>query len=424
MDGAGMFAPLTGVETAAAGKAARVATKTPIIPVPSSAPAMRFKHPTLGEPSRCWPYHDADAQLVGYVCRWNFTDDDGKPAKDFLPITYCDLGNGWHGWRARGIPEPRPLFGLPDILSRADAPVIVAEGEKTRDAAAALFPDAVATTPAHGAKSPQLTDFGPLAGRVVVIATDHDEPGRIDPKGKPHHPGRDFGDKVAELCRAAGAAEVRHLHPAELGVFVWHEGERHDRSEDLADGFDLADAVEDGWTAERIPLGLVAGLPPYLDAAERRAERIAAGEEVDEPEEDFRIFRNVLNGVEKRHERKDKDTGETIVEWRWFCSPLEIEAETRSALSDEWGRLLVVTDRDGVRKEWAMPMSMLAGDGVGYRERLLSLGLIMAPGKFARDALHEFVSMARPQAKARCVSQIGWQGELYIEMNSNFGAPS
>ena len=191
-----MFGPLAPEETAATDKAPKTVDKTPIVPVPADAPPMRFKHPQYGEPWRSWPYHDADGHLVGYVARWDFIGEDGEPTKDILPVTFCDLGKGKGAWRSKGIPSPRPLFGLPDIVARPDAPVMITEGEKTRDAAAELFPDMVVTTPAHGAKSPHKTDFAPLAGRTVIIATDNDAPGEA------------YGDKVCELARAAGAAEV------------------------------------------------------------------------------------------------------------------------------------------------------------------------------------------------------------------------
>ncbi|AWM88628.1 hypothetical protein C4E04_19095 [Microvirga sp. 17 mud 1-3] len=132
-------------------------------------------------------------------------------------------------------------------------------------------------------------------------------------------------------------------------------------------------------------------------------------------------FRLTERGVEKRIEARDKELGITTVEWRWFCSRLEVSAETRSSEGEEWGRLLSVTDRDGRVKTWAMPMSMLAGDGTAYRERLLSLGLIMAPGKFARDALHEYISTAQPGDKARCVGRLGWELETFVLPNGAIG---
>src|SRR5690606_19069648 len=105
----------------------------------------------------------------------------------------------------------------------------------------------------------------------------------------------------------------------------------------------------------------------------------------------------------------------------WFCSLLEVVAETRSTESEDWGRLLRVTDRDGRTKEWSMPMRLLAGDGTAYREHLLSLGMIMAPGRFARDALHEYISTARPDTKARCVNRLGWGGRAFVLPRQTFG---
>ena len=423
-----MFAPLTAEETAKVDDKPAV-SKTPIVPVPADAPPFAFKHPKLGEPSRRWPYHDADGGLVGYVCRWDFTDADGAPAKEILPVTYCDLGNGKRGWRSKGMPSPRPLYGLPAIIARPGAVVIICEGEKACDAAAVLFPDMVATTPAHGAKSPHLTDMLVLRGRMVLIATDHDAPGRTNDKGKPLHPGQDFGDKVCDMARSAGAARVLHLHPDRLGAWRWIDGKKQLRGEQMKDGWDLADAIVDGWTAGEVAklTDDPAFMPAYMDAVQRRAARSFIEGDDDRGghgEPDGPMFRIESGGVEKRVDRTDKETGQVTTEWRWFCSLLEIEAETRSSEGEEWGRLLSVTDRDRRVKEWAMPMAMLAGDGAAYRERLLSLGLIMAPGRFARDALHEYISTARPDVKAKCVSRVGWQSKVYVRFNRNYGEPA
>lgn len=403
-----MFAPLSGDELAIARKAIpKTRTKAAIVPVPDDAPPMAFRHPKHGAPAHVWPYHEAQGHLVGYVCRWDFTDAAGNPAKEILPVTFCDLGNGKRDWRSKGIPAPRPLFGLPEILARPEAPVLVTEGEKTRDAAAALFPDFVVTTPAHGAKSPHLTDFAVLAGRAVIIATDHDAAGQS------------YGDRVFELARTAGAASIQHLPPDRLGAWIWREGEKVLRDGPVPDGWDLADALAEGWTADAVAAlrDDPAFLPPYQDAATRETAR---RREAGEPEELVRWpFRVVDTGVERRVEQKED--GVTILSWRWFCSVLEVVADTRSTDGEDWGRLLRIVDRDGRAKEWAMPMSMLAGDGTAYRERLLSLGLVMAPGKFAREALHEYISTARPGEKARAVTALGWSGGNFVLPRQTFG---
>ena len=198
--------------------------KTPIIPVPLSAPRMTFKHPVLGAPVATWPYHAIDGSLVGYSARFNTTNKDGEPDKTFLPITYCDLGDGKCGWRSKGIPTPRPLYRLPKVVARTDVPILVTEGEKSADAAQKLFPGFVATSPMHGAKSPAKTDWSPVSGRQVVILPDADEPGRK------------FADAVALLARNAGAIDVRIVEVPKS----------------FPKGWDLADHAPEGWTTAKI----------------------------------------------------------------------------------------------------------------------------------------------------------------------------
>ena len=76
-----MFEPLSPQEQAAQPTAAvKKPDKVPIVPVPENAPPMQFQHPVYGVPDGTWPYHDAQGRLVGYVCRWNFTNQKGEPS--------------------------------------------------------------------------------------------------------------------------------------------------------------------------------------------------------------------------------------------------------------------------------------------------------------------------------------------------------
>ena len=105
----------------------------------------------------------------------------------------------------------------------------------------------------------------------------------------------------------------------------------------------------------------------------------------------------------------------------WICSPLYIEADTRDASGNNWGRLLRFLDADGREHKWAMPMSLLSGDGKGYREELLNSGLILSPVGKARTLLDFYLS-TKPKEKVRCVNKIGWQGEAYIFPNESIGS--
>ena len=90
------------------------------------------------------------------------------------------------------------------------------------------------------------------------------------------------------------------------------------------------------------------------------------------------------------------------------CGRLEVKAVTQDGNGRSYGRLLAWHGLDGEAHEWAMPMTLLAGDGAELRARLLDEGLDIAPGRKAREALLRYLSAARPAARARVVHRLGW----------------
>src|SRR5207248_3792185 len=97
------------------------------------------------------------------------------------------------GWRIGAMPDPRPLYRLPELATASR--VIVTEGEKAADAARSI--GFTATTSAGGSQAAGKTDWSALAGKEVWILPDNDPPGRK------------YAETVAALCQAAGAAEIR-----------------------------------------------------------------------------------------------------------------------------------------------------------------------------------------------------------------------
>jgi hypothetical protein len=116
-----------------------------------------------GKRSALWTYHDANGDPVGVIVRW-----DKVGGKDVRPVA-----RRGKQWTIGGMSKPRPLYGLPSLS--ATERVYITEGEKAADAARAI--GLTATTSAHGALSPDKTDWSPLAGKQCVILPDHDEPG-------------------------------------------------------------------------------------------------------------------------------------------------------------------------------------------------------------------------------------------------------
>lgn len=376
--------------------------KTPIIPVPADAPPCEFAIPDLGgKPTRLYPYHQANGALVGYIGRWNKTNPDtGETEKTILPICYCELPNGKRAWRSVGIPAPRPTYRLPDVLARPEAPILICEGEKAAEAAQELCPQFVATTPMHGAQSPHKTDWSCVKGRHVIISTDFDEAGD------------QFGDAVYDLCVSAGAASIMHLPAEMVGRRKRMETGFAPADAPAVAGYDLADALADSWTAEDIELLLkLVPLQPYIKASELKDISSKIGPS-------FRVSRY---GVEYEKESKDKD-GNVLSEWVWLCSYLAVTHLTRDGTGENWGRVLVIVDNDGKRHEYVLPMSQLAGDGICYREELLSRGLRLAPnGKFM---LNLYISSANPKSRAICVPTCGWHGGCFILPDRVYGQKS
>ncbi|NVZ08828.1 DUF3987 domain-containing protein [Allochromatium humboldtianum] len=192
-------------------------TPKPAKKTPRAMPACPTAHPTLGRPSAQWEYRDADGSLICIQMRF----DTGPGTKEFRPATRTA-----DGWRWKAPEAPRPLYGLDRLSAHPEAPVILCEGEKASNAAAALLLDCVSIASMNGAKSPKKSDWTPLAGRRVRIWPDNDQPGA------------DFAQTAAKLILDAGAQSVEVLDLSSLG-------------DGLPEGWDAADALADGWTPER-----------------------------------------------------------------------------------------------------------------------------------------------------------------------------
>ncbi len=121
------------------------------------------------KPDGLWRYVTADHETAFYVGRWN--DTDGK--KTFRPISWGKQA----GWQFETWPDQRPLFNLSDLVLNPIATVVICEGEKAAEAAAAIFPNSIATTSSGGAGAAAKTDWTPLAGRTVLVWPDHDAAG-------------------------------------------------------------------------------------------------------------------------------------------------------------------------------------------------------------------------------------------------------
>lgn len=103
--------------------------------------------------------------------------DHPEKGKDIRPLR-CERVIGMRGDAAmRHLEGVRPLYNLDKLAARPIDPVLLVEGEKTADAAAARFATHVATTWPGSAQSVGKVELSPLVGRVVFIWPDNDPEG-------------------------------------------------------------------------------------------------------------------------------------------------------------------------------------------------------------------------------------------------------
>ena len=197
-------------------------------PVPSritSKPPADVESPnmlirSLGPPSKIWPYRDHDGGILGYVARY-----DSEEGKEIRCWTWGKVGDAPAGWACGHWNAPRPLYGLDRLAARPTDRVVICEGEKAADAAGRFLPGYVAVSWPGGAQSLAKADWSPLAGRTVLLWPDADEPG----------------------WKAMQSIATILADPAGLACTV-----RILDSNQMAPGWDAADAESEGWSTEEL----------------------------------------------------------------------------------------------------------------------------------------------------------------------------
>ena len=211
----------------------------PIVPVPEDAPAPKFRAPDAwGQENGRWCYRDA----AGRVLMWVVRHETGDGKKDLRPYTYCQHADGTRKWRWRALPRPWPLYGLELLAANPGATVVLVEGEKKADAGRRLLTGQIVMGWPGGVEQAinGHIDLSPLAGRKVVCWPDADQQ---------HY--REGHARAGELMARedqpgwrAAAANASRLKGIAIGIrlVVPPEGRK--------DGWDLADAEDEGWTQD------------------------------------------------------------------------------------------------------------------------------------------------------------------------------
>lgn len=240
-----------------------------VMPVPRHAP--RPEKFTFGfsnkktkawetlESVRHWAY-EFEGELYGYVARFERINSEGELVKDTVPFTWCEDTwdpRGLQRWHSKQWPAPRPLYVPATLLSGdpRNVPVVLVEGEKCAEAGHKLLGhefDFVSWP--GGGKAWAMARWGTLLGRTVYLWPDCDaqrerptkeERERVDfdPKSKPLRPER----------KQPGMQTMVHIGSlllADQGCTVFMC--QIPKPGTVGDGWDIADAIEQGWDAEQV----------------------------------------------------------------------------------------------------------------------------------------------------------------------------
>lgn len=372
---------------------------TPILPVPKEAPPPDAAHGTLGRPDSIFHYRDAAGQTLGYVYRWDATP---KRKKEFRPLTYGLASGATRSpmWDFLTWVMPRPLYGLDRLAARAAAVAILHEGEKSAEAGARIAPDYVHLCWPNGANAADKADFGPLAGRAVLLWPDHDDPGRKAMQA------------AAKALMKADARSVRFINITLFEKFtVSAEGRIVERLQPLPAGWDAADAEAEGWTKELLA-ELLRKEGAIIDGVDAE---VAAPDEEEAPSVPPAEARSGPYHIDPElglyYVETNKDGEAHQVR---LCGPLSVPAFGRDAEGGSWSPVLEFLDRDGQRRSEAISFKLFLGEGHDGVKQLADLGLEIASGRQTLDRLKAYIVGARTERRARLVDRTGWHGRAFV----------
>lgn len=203
----------------------------PVLPIPDCIDPKTIPPVKNSTNPEITPYRNSSKAIEYYVVRT--ADNKG------LPWCWWRYSDGRKGWKCK-LPreQNRPLLNLPNIINHTAKPICVGEGEKCAKALQKLFPDLIATTSCGGANAAGKTDWSALCGRDVILFLDNDEAGV------------NYGRDVYQFSKQAGVKSIKQFNMLVFAQYAIENGNIIERTRELPEKYDIADAQAEGWTAE------------------------------------------------------------------------------------------------------------------------------------------------------------------------------
>ncbi len=326
----------------------------------------RIHHREHGFPSKIWRYMSDSENVASLACRF----DKPNGSKTFAIFSPWRRANGTEHWQWKCPPGSRPLYKLPNVVTRADAPVLICEGEKATDAAARIFPDRITTCWQGGANAVRLSDFSPLARRHVTLWPDNDKPG-LDAAS----------ELIAILFRLGCKVDV--IDVEQLSATV---PDHSDEKREPILKWDAADAAAE-WTDLELLRQVIARYtaaaksPPAYRSYDR-----------------FTMDERGLHATPRSSKEADRST--------MVSGPFEIIGRTRSPSGRGWGRLVRWQDRDGLLHTRLILDANLHGMPTQLVAGLVEEGLTVELGR--GGDLADYLNGCEGLPKVLSVDRTGW----------------
>ena len=251
------------------------------------------------KPEMVHQYRDVDNNLRMVILRLKFRDGKkiffplrAEPPLEGTPAELVKDGVAWHV-RNTGNESRRPVYGAHNLRAWiADpnrGPILLVEGEKCADYTERLFPEpgTLVLSASGGFNATMLADWKEMTD---VMAAENVVPERIIvwPDAEPNREFRDgttrntqeyyakqvFSGLLRDLWESFGYEEIRQR--IEFLRAIPPEG--------VEKGWDLADAVDEGWTREKVEAYMSEAVPVDLSHMDGHAPKMQAKDEEAEPE--------------------------------------------------------------------------------------------------------------------------------------------
>ena len=342
-------------------------------------------------------YYNSKGERVACVVRCDFDDDD-KP-KAFAQYSYNRVDKRWQAsWGG----DSKPPYNLGEVIAHPDKPIMIVEGEKVVERAKHLFPEFVLTTSCMGAGSANLTNWEFLKGRDVIIAPDNDANGAK------------YGRALSNILAKVEVKSISSFDAKKLGRFLIVDEKPTRRNDSVPNKYDLADSVDDGWTAELIAEWKNhADFSPFFEAAsdvQTIRELPKEGEElIYIAGKNYKLDRNsnLLWWEKTETDRRSGDTTSTWMTLSGYIKPTHCTVD----VNGNHGLLVEIVTRRYQRVECFFARAEMATEK-DTTKLLLDKGLAI-PNLRAENcyALNFYLNNFKPESKAIGVDMVGWQND-------------